>query len=164
MPDLVFNTGPVIALTAAVESLEFLNRLYNEILIPFEVLRELEAGGANCSELVAIRGCSVFRPLSEPVDLPVLLRSQLDSGEASVIQNALMHNVGTVVIDEKLGRRMARLHELRVTGSVGILVKAARVGLIPDLNTCFDRMRSKDVWISEDLEKQAILAAQNSSL
>jgi len=60
MPDLVFNTGPVIALTAAIQSLEFINRLYDEILIPFEVLQELEAGGADCSELVAIRNCSFF--------------------------------------------------------------------------------------------------------
>jgi predicted nucleic acid-binding protein len=164
MPDLVFNTGPVIALTAAVESLVFLNRLYDEILIPFEVLQELEAGGADCPELAAIRGCSVFRTLSEPVDLPILLRSQLDVGEASVIQNALIHNVSTVVIDEKLGRRMARLHELRVTGSIGILVKAARAGLVPQLDVCFQRMRSKGVWVSKALEKEAILAVQADSL
>ena len=44
MPDLVFNTGPIIALTAAVRSLEFLKELYSEILIPFEVIQELQAG------------------------------------------------------------------------------------------------------------------------
>ena len=60
MPDLVINTGPVIALTAAVESLQFLNELYEEILIPVEVIRELEAGGANCPELAAIRACSAI--------------------------------------------------------------------------------------------------------
>jgi len=98
------------------------------------------------------------------VDLPVLLRSQLDAGEASVIQNALIHNVSTVVIDEKLGRRMARLHELRVTGSIGILVKAARAGLVPQLDVCFQRMRSKGVWVSEALAKEAILAVQADSL
>ena len=37
MPDLVMNTGPVIALTAAVGSLDFLAQLYREILIPREV-------------------------------------------------------------------------------------------------------------------------------
>jgi predicted nucleic acid-binding protein len=158
MPDLVMNTGPVIALTAAVESLQFLNELYEEILVPIEVIRELEAGGANCPELVAIRDCSVIRVLPEPVDLPLLLRSQLDSGEASVIQNALIHKVATVVIDEKLGRRMARLHELCVTGSIGILVKASKARLIPDLNDCFVRMHEEGVWISETLKEQALHA------
>lgn len=36
------NTGPVIALTAAVESLQFLTKLYEEILIPSEVIGELD--------------------------------------------------------------------------------------------------------------------------
>ena len=158
MPDLVINTGPVIALTAAVASLQFLNELYEEILIPVEVIRELEAGGQDSLELAAIRKCSSIRILSEPIDLPILLRSQLDAGEASVIQNALTHQVPTVVIDEKLGRRMARLHNLRVTGSIGILVKASKARLIPDLNHCFSRMHEKGVWISETLKKEAIAA------
>lgn len=159
MPDLVINTGPVIALTAALESLEFLNELYREILIPAEVIRELEVVGSNCPELNAIRECEALRVLSEPVDIPLLLRSQLDTGEASVIQTALIHQVTTVVIDEKLGRRMARLHQLRVTGSLGILVKASKAGLIPDLNECFNRMRQKGVWISERLQEEALRAA-----
>jgi predicted nucleic acid-binding protein len=86
----------------------------------------------------------------------------LDSGEASVIQNALSHQVATVVIDEKLGRRMARLHELRVTGSVGILVKASKAGLVPDLNECFSRMHEKGVWISETLQEQALHAVRSN--
>jgi len=40
---------------------------------------------------------------------------------------------------------MARLHELRVTGSIGILVKASKARLVPDLNDCFNRMREKGV-------------------
>jgi predicted nucleic acid-binding protein len=160
MPELVINTGPIITLTAAVGSLDFLHELYGEILIPFEVIRELEAGGTDCLELACVRECSVLRALTAPVDLPLLLRSQLDWGEASVIQNALNHHIETVVIDEKLGRRMARLHELRVTGSIGILVKASRERLIPDLQSCFGRMREKGIWISEILEKEALSAVQ----
>lgn len=34
MPELVINTGPIISLTAAVGSLEFLEELYTEILVP----------------------------------------------------------------------------------------------------------------------------------
>lgn len=78
-----------------------------------------------------------------------------------MIQNALIQQVGTVAIDEKLGRRMARLHELRVTGSVGILVKASKAHLIPSLKDCFARMQEKGVWISEPLKKQAIAAVDS---
>jgi len=71
---------------------------------------------------------------------------------------AITHQVVTVAIDEKLSRRMARFHELRVTGSVGILVRAAKARLIPNLNECFSRMHETGVWISESLKEQALHA------
>jgi hypothetical protein len=44
MPDrkeIVINTGPLIALVAAVGDLTLLNRLYSRILVPFEVCGEM---------------------------------------------------------------------------------------------------------------------------
>jgi len=156
MPELVINTGPIISLTAAVGSLEFLEELYTEILVPKEVFTELQAGGLDCAELRAIRSCSVLSIAEEIVELPVLLNSQLDKGEASVIQNAVMHGIPVVAIDEKMGRRIARLHELRITGSVGILIKAAKTGLISSLAVCFERMHAHGIWISRNLQEQAL--------
>ena len=154
MPDLVINTGPIIALTAALGSLDFLAVLYREVIVPHEVFKELEVGGVDCLEIQAIHCCSSLSVVSTATDLPLLLSSQLDRGEAAVIQAAINHQVSTVVIDESLGRRMARLHQLNVTGSLGILVKAAKAGLITDVEACFVRMHEKDVWISAALKDQ----------
>ncbi len=123
MPDLVMNTGPVIALTAAIGSLDFLSSLYQTVLLPREVWLELEAGGMHCQELKAVGSSAVFELETAPVEIPTLLRAQLDLGEASVIQSALQTKVPLVAIDEKLGRRIARLNGLKVTGSLGILLK-----------------------------------------
>ena len=161
MPDLVINTGPVIALTAAMGNLKFLEQIYSEILLPREVVLELEAGGVDCDELTAIKEAnSVLKPVQAEIDLPVLLRSQLDRGEASVIQTALSQEILVVAIDEKLGRRMARLHELKVTGSLGILLKAAKAGLVPSLESCFQRMHDHGIWISRDLRERTLEAYQ----
>lgn len=162
MPDMVINTGPIIALTAATDDLSWLDVLYREIFMPREVLIELEAGGVDCAEVLAVRASQVIHCIETPIELPVLLRSQLDSGEASVIQTAASHQIPLVAIDEKLGRRVARLHGLRVTGSIGILVKASKAQLIPDLNKCFNRMHEKGVWISETLQKQALHAVRSN--
>ena len=69
-----------------------------------------------------------------------------------------IENISTVVIDEKLGRRIARLHDLKVTGSIGILVKAIRLKILPSLDVCFDRMEQKGIWISQNLKDQALKA------
>jgi predicted nucleic acid-binding protein len=161
MPDLVINTGPVIALTAAMGNLKFLEQIYSEILLPREVVLELEAGGVDCAELTAIEEAnSVLKQVQFEIDLPVLLSSQLDRGEASVIQTALSHDIQTVAIDEKLGRRIARLHKLKVTGSLGILIKAAKAGLVPSLEACFQRMQDHGIWISRDLQERALESYQ----
>ena len=50
MPDrkeIVINTGPLIALVAAIGDLALLNGLYSRILVPFEVCSEIMAGGCN---------------------------------------------------------------------------------------------------------------------
>ena len=157
MPDLVINTGPVIALTAAMGNLRFLEQIYSEILLPREVVLELEAGGVDCAELTAVKEAnSVLKQIQAEIDLPILLRSQLDRGEAGVIQTALTHEVQVVAIDEKLGRRIARLHELKVSGSLGILLKAAKVGLVPSMEACFQRMHEHGIWISRDLREHTL--------
>jgi predicted nucleic acid-binding protein len=82
------------------------------------------------------------------IQVPEYLEAELDLGEGSVIQMAIVQKFPLVVIDEKQGRRIARLHGLRITGSLGILVKAAKQGLIDDLGACFP-IATKLRWMGE---------------
>jgi len=68
-----------------------------------------------------------------------------------VIHNAEINGIATVAIDEKAGRRLARIHGLKVTGSLGILLKAKQHGIILNLGDCIARMREHGIWISADL-------------
>jgi predicted nucleic acid-binding protein len=54
MPEIVINTGPIIALVAATGSLEWLSRLYTRVWIPQEVQAEIAAGGPGVPELEAL--------------------------------------------------------------------------------------------------------------
>jgi len=45
--NLVINTGPILALIASVGDLSLLEFLYKRILVPFEVCREIVAGGSS---------------------------------------------------------------------------------------------------------------------
>ena len=89
------------------------------MLVPLEVLNELQAGGLDCAEVRAVNASKVCVVTEHPVDLPLLLSSQLDRGEASVIQNAVLRE-------------------------------------IPCLKTCFERMHAQGIWISRDLQEQAV--------
>lgn len=160
MRDIVINTGPVIALVAATDSLEWLTTLYNQVWIPYEVFLEIAAGGSDNAESLALSAINQkIRLVDQKTQLPLALLKELDSGEADVIHTAQQNGIDTVAIDEKAGRRVARIHGLIVTGSLGILLKAKSYGHVPDLSSCISRMRGRGIWISDELVTAALRQA-----
>ena len=83
----------------------------------------------------------------------------LDPGEAAVIQLAVNERVGTVCIDEPVGRRFARLHGLRVTGSLGVLIRGKREGQPIELRSAIERMPGKGIRLSERVIRDALKEA-----
>ena len=157
MPELIINTGPLIALCAAVEDLQVLKSCYACIHVPRMVADEIIAGSQGAYDLERIRSTELFEIAEDRIFLDPYLTSALDPGEAAVIASALSLGVSTVSIDEKIGRRVARLHGLSVTGSTGMLLKCANSGGISDLDGCFSAMRKKGIWISESITRNALL-------
>ena len=136
---LVINTSPIIALTAALGDLQVL-KMYQRVLVPFEVHQELLVGGVGNFALPEFEAASWLDKRTGPVQLGTALQNMLDLGEATVIQLALDENIQTVCIDEATGRRVARLHRLSVTGSVGILLRARREGYDFSISDALKRM------------------------
>ncbi|HPM03874.1 MAG TPA: DUF3368 domain-containing protein [Candidatus Cloacimonadota bacterium] len=153
---IVINTSPIIALFSAFDDLSFLNELYSEIIVPLEVKNELLYGNAEYFGAKLFLQSKVFTILEEPQKIMPLLIKTLDIGEASVIQTAINKNIDTVCIDEVSGRRIAGLSDLKVTGSLGVIIKAIKNGLDADIQEIIHKMRSNGIWISDDLEQTAI--------
>jgi predicted nucleic acid-binding protein len=145
---LVINTSPIIALTAALGDLQVL-KMYQRVLVPFEVHQELLVGGVGNFALPEFEAASWLDKRTGPVQLGTALQNMLDLGEATVIQLALDENIQTVCIDEATGRRVARLHRLSVTGSVGILLRARREGYDFSISDAIKRMTAQGIWLSE---------------
>lgn len=160
MRDIVINTGPILALVAAMDSLKWLPSIYGRVWIPYEVSREIATGGKDNPESLALAAINQeIRITERETPLPVALLSELDPGEADVIHTALQNGIDTVAIDEKAGRRVARIHGLNVTGSLGILLKAKNHGLVPNLGDCISRMRERGIWMSDELVVAALRQA-----
>ena len=152
MPDrepLVINTGPLLALIAALGNVGVLADLYREVIVPLEVCEEIEAGGAAGFGVDVFQRATRLAKRSAPVQAAPLLSRVLDRGEAAVIQLALNEHIRTVAIDEPAGRRMARLHGLDLTGSVGVLLRAKREGRIASVRAAVERMKNQGIWLSD---------------
>jgi predicted nucleic acid-binding protein len=80
-------------------------------------------------------------------------------GESSVIQTALDKNIQTVCIDEAVGRRIARLNGLTLTGSLGIMIRAKKEGHQLMLREAVNRMQAHGIWLSDRLVDAALQQA-----
>ena len=87
--ELVINTTPIISLIAATGSLDMLPLLYRRVWVPFEVCREIHAGGADNFAVTEFEQMNWLHKQNTPIKIPVLLQNSLDSGEAAVIALAL---------------------------------------------------------------------------
>lgn len=155
MPDrreIVINTGPLIALAAALDDLRLLDSLYAAVHVPYEVGAEISAKGAAGFAADLYEAAAWLRKGTTPTaDVSPILKNSLDIGEAAVIQYAINHGIDTVCIDEAAGRRFARLSGLKLTGSLGILLRAKREGHPVVLQQAIARMRARGIWLSDDL-------------
>jgi len=149
--ELVINTGPLIALTAALGDLTVLRELYARVTVPFAVCQEIEATNASRFAAAEFQVAGWLDKQTSPQRVSAFLRNALDPGEAAVIQLALSDAIETVCIDETVGRRVARLHGLKITGSLGILLRAKREGLISELRPAVERMRSHGIRLGNGL-------------
>ena len=154
---IVSNTGPLIALDAC-NQLDLLRSLYDRVVVPEEVERELARGGGTAlpSGLTAAhRAWIEVLPLSNPPS-PWLL-TRLDAGEAAVITLALEVSSAIVLMDERRGVKVARDEGLNAVGSVGILMLAKSKGLLTEIRPHLYNMHSSGIRLSARLIEWAII-------
>ena len=81
----------------------------------------------------------------------------LGAGETEVIGLALENPTSRVILDDQLGRRIALLNHLTVTGTLGVVVKAKQMGYLTKVKPIVQDLRLASLWMSDGLE-QLILA------
>ena len=146
---IVINTSPLIAIVAAMGGFNVLQSLYTNVIVPFEVSQEILIGGTTGLSVTEFQADFWLKKQSVPVNISPILLNSLDIGEASVIQLALNKNISTVCIDEAVGRRIARLSGLAVTGSIGILLRAKKEGYSLSIKTAIEKMLNHNIRLSQ---------------
>lgn len=156
---IVCNSSPLINLTK-VNQLDLLEKLYGKITIPKAVYRELvetgipRVGSLEVQKLIQNGIIQVEEVTSK--EMVTMLQTKLDEGESEVIAMALEQNADLVIIDENDAREFARLFNLKMTGFIGVLIKAKNLGFISDLKTLLDLAISKGFWINQKLYQKII--------
>ncbi len=156
----VINASPLIHLSLTLPGgLAALPALAGEIVVPREVGEELAAGLDKDDTWLQAQGVQGIICRTSAVPLPPFLSSQLDTGEAAVIQTALNEGIPVVILDERKARRVAAMMGLRVTGTLGVLLLAKQSGMLPSMRIAIQALREHGIRLAEALAARAISAA-----
>jgi predicted nucleic acid-binding protein len=105
------------------------------------VQEELAVGRAAGVDLPDLQGLDWLTLRQPASDAALPLITDLGPGEAEVLLLALESHDAIVILDDLLARRVAQAMEIRLTGTLGLLVDAKRAGLIPVVSPLLDRLQ-----------------------
>ncbi|MDI6752509.1 MAG: DUF3368 domain-containing protein [bacterium] len=151
---IVINATPLISL-AIIDKLSLLDELFEEVYIPKVAFKGASRKGKRKAGVIAAWGEN--RTLNTiDAKAKVALELILDEGEAEVIVLAQEREADLVIIDEDKARKIARLNNLNVTGTIGILLEAKNQGKISQLKPLLDKLIAEGIYISEHLYNKAL--------
>ncbi len=147
---IVSDTSPVSNLLL-IGRLDLLRQLYRSVVVPTSVdteIRMLKGLGKDISEYENAIWIKVLTPKDQAKTS--FFKSILDPGEAEAIALALELNCDFLLIDERIGTKVARENGLRTLGLVGVLVNAKEQKFIPQVRPILEELRSvAGFWLTD---------------
>lgn len=95
-----------------------------------------------------------------PTPIPTrVIAWDLDPGESEVIALALETQDAVAVLDDLAGRKCALALGLRVVGTLGIVIAAAKRGQLSDARSTILALRASGMWLSDATIARALKIA-----
>ena len=147
---VVADTSPLHYLTP-IEATDLLPRLFEMVHVPVEVRAELLNAGAPPSvrEWAAALPAWVTVHTAPEIEVNALPRS-LDDGERAAIALAGVIRPVLILIDERAGAAAAETRGFAVTGTLGVLTRAAGRGMV-DLPAAFAALKTTNFHTRQSL-------------
>jgi len=147
---LVADSSPLIAL-AVIDALNLLPRLYHRIIIPPAVWHEVTVAGAGLPGADAVRAATWLEAEQPPEPAIAPLQLLVDRGEAGAIALAQAHPGTILLLDDAKARRVAESLGLPRIGTLGVLRKAKRAGLLDAIAPLIGKLESNGIYAAERL-------------
>ena len=151
---VISNTSPLYYLTL-IGQVELLPRLFGEIMIPESVRDELNGEGAADNVRRWIASPPFWLQITAVAGTTDVRLSRLHQGEQDVIRLGGQMAADLLILDERAARQAAVERGLQVTGLVGILDRAAAIGVI-ELAPVAAHLRQTNFRIAPRLWKQVL--------
>ncbi len=145
---LVADASALVAL-AVCDSLSLLDALFGAVLVSEEVFDEVVIDCKPRSERLR----SYLQDKVRCVNMRhfVFLDVFADTGETAAMLLYKELNADYLLIDDKRGRKVAKINQIVTVGSMGVLLQAKRAGLIPAVAPLLAQIAASPVFMSPAL-------------
>lgn len=153
----VINASPVILL-AKVGLIEKVSSLPDSFVIPEPESVEIASVHEDAASRWLVNAGRQFVQQAVP-ELPELSRFDIGSGERSVISWAKAHPEFIAVLDDQEARVAARELGIKVLGTIGVVIRLKKAGLISEIKPHLLQIKSVGGYISDGLLREVLSSA-----
>ena len=152
MRKVIVNTTPLIAL-AGVGQLNLLRQLYSEITIPRAVYHEIISEPAR--SLVSAAEWVKVEKITGTIQKSAF-SSRLHAGEIEVIMLAQEAGADLLIMDDNAAKKTAKYLGLTVTGTMGVLLRAKKEGLISEVKPLLEGLINDGLYVSPTVQSYVL--------
>jgi len=150
----VINASPLILL-GKIRRLDLLESLAPGLVVPQSVIGEVEAGATSDAGAYAALSWARAHAVTDLV-LPISVANwDLGAGESQVITNCLAVP-SVAVLDDGEARACAQWQALPLIGTLGIILRARKTGLIPVARPLVEEIAAAGSFLSRALIESAL--------
>ena len=149
MRKVIVNSTPLIILSKIGE-LEILKNLYCEIMIPRAVFEEVTRKNDLAKEKILKSEWIKIFEVQDKSDRKIY-QAKLHDGEVEVMMLAKEISADLLIIDDNAAKKFAKFLGFKVTGTLGILLKAKAEKIISEVRPILDKMLAEKFYISDKI-------------
>lgn len=146
---VVCDTSPINYLIL-IGQIEILPQIFGQVFVPKAVFNELQNTDAPIKVRNWLENIPDWLVVKSVPQIEDLMLNELHMGEREAITLAESLQADLILIDEKLGRKIAVKRGLNVVGTVGVIDEAARRNLV-DIAAVLKDLRKTNFRISPEL-------------
>ena len=145
---LVADCSALVALSVC-GSLNLLEQLFASVVVPETVY--LEATQPDKKQAQALKTFLQGKVRQVNLEAYVFLDAYADAGETEAMLLYKQLAADKLLIDDKRGRKVAKINQISTIGSLGVLLVAKEKGLIVEVAPLLQQIEQSDIYLSPDL-------------
>lgn len=152
---VVADASPLILL-GRVDRLYLLRAISREVLVPGQVIAEIDAKGSGDPSVKALARAPWILRLPPAQVTAEVAAWRLGKGESSVIAVALERGDAIAVVDDRQARRCAIALGIPSFGTVGVVMRAKTAGAIPVARPVLEALVKAGMYLTPEILEAAL--------